>query len=100
MEAWHLLWDFRTLKDLARGLPSDSRLGNKAMSVANEMLNVYRYDDHSTIAKARKVAEKVLGKGWQERGADVFEGTDDEQIFAMSNCHIGQSAPSKICDNP
>lgn len=88
MEAWHLLWDFRILKDLARALPADSRLGNKAMYTANAMLNVFRHDDLSTISKARKIAEDVLGKGWQNRGADVYEGTKDEQIYAMSNCHI------------
>lgn len=88
MEAWHLLWDFRILQDLARNLPAESRLGNKAIYVANEMLNIFRYDDLSTIAKARKAAEEVLGKGWQERGADVFEKTRDETVFAMSNCHI------------
>lgn len=88
MEAWHLLWDFRTLKDLARLLPAESRLANRAMRVANEMLNVYDAEDHSSINRARKVAEQVLGKGWQEKGEKVYECTDDEPIWAMSNCHI------------
>ena len=90
MEAWHLLWDFRVLKDLARTLPAESRLGNKAMYAANEMMNVFRSEDVSTIGKARKIAEGVFGKGWQEKGADVFNDEEDEQapIWAMSNCHI------------
>lgn len=88
MEAWHLLWDFRTLKGLARQLPAESRLANKAMYTANEMLNVFRSEDLSTINKARKVAERVMGEGWQELGADVYEDTEDVPIWAMSNCHI------------
>lgn len=89
MEAWHLLWDFRVLRDLARTLPAESRLASKALYTANEMLNVFRTEDLSTITKARKVAENIFGKGWQKKGADVYdEGDGDEPIWAMSNCHI------------
>lgn len=78
------------MKDLARSLPAESRLGNKAMYIANEMMNVFRSEDLSTITKARKIAERVFGKGWQEKGADVFEDEEGEDvpIWAMSNCHI------------
>lgn len=92
MEAWHLLWDFRIVKDLARNLPAESRLGAKALYVGNEMLNVFKHDDLSSIGKARKVAEQVLGEGWQKLGEKVFESEpgnkDDVPIWAMSNCHI------------
>jgi hypothetical protein len=89
MEAWHLLWDFRVLKDLARKWPADSRLGSKAMYVANEIMNVFRSDDLSTISKARKVAEEIFGQGWQDKGADVYEEDNDKApIWAISNCHI------------
>lgn len=89
MEAWHMMWDFRVIKDLARILPAESRLASKALYVGNEMLNVFRHDDLSSIGKARKIAEQILGKGWQEKGEKVFaEKNEDVPIFAMSNCHI------------
>lgn len=89
MEAWHMLWDFRVIKDLARTLPAESRLASKALYIGNEMLNVFRHDDLSTIGKARKIAEQILGKGWQEKGEKVFEEkNEDVPIYAMSNCHI------------
>lgn len=59
MEAWRLLWDFRTIRDLAKNLPENSPLGNKCMEVGNRIMNVFKVGDLSTIAKCREIAEKV-----------------------------------------
>jgi hypothetical protein len=86
--AWHLLWDFRTLNSLARVLPQSSPLQNKAMVTANQILNVFKWDDLSTIDEARKLAEEVLGKGWWEKGDKVYEEGGRAPSVAISNCHM------------
>lgn len=64
MEAWRLLWDFRTIRDLAREQPENSPLGNKCLEVGNSIMNTFKWDDHETIAKSRKLAEKVSLEAW------------------------------------
>lgn len=100
MEAWRLLWDFRTIRDLAKNLPENSPLGNLSMEVANKIMNVFKVDDFDTIKTCRKLAEKVsdfekigrisrnetklivlfrllkkvFGTGWEALGADIYKG--------------------------
>jgi alpha-mannosidase len=86
--AWHLLWDFRTIQDLAGMLPQNSPLGNKALVTANKMLNVFKYDDLSTITEARQIAEEVLGKGWAEKQEKIYDEGGRAPSVAISNCHM------------
>lgn len=80
MDAWRLLWDFRTLKDLAKQLPDNSPLGTKCMETANSIMNVFKHDDLSTIKQARSLAEKVFGKGWEKLGADIYKGDPSDSF--------------------
>ncbi|KAH8919273.1 glycoside hydrolase family 38 protein [Atractiella rhizophila] len=95
MQAWHLLWDFRILRDISRTLPLDnSSLGNVAFLTANKILNEFDASDLSTIAKCRKIAETVFGEGWAEKGEKVYEeglrekDIGHEQVWGIGNCHI------------
>ncbi|KAL8280086.1 hypothetical protein RQP46_007416 [Phenoliferia psychrophenolica] len=89
MDAWRLLWDFRTLKDIASQLPDNSPLGTKCMETANQIMNVFKHDDLSTIKVARKLAEKVFGKGWEKLGAGIYKGDpSDSFTWGVGNCHI------------
>ncbi|GAA97820.1 glycoside hydrolase family 38 protein [Mixia osmundae IAM 14324] len=91
MSAWHLLWDFRVLRDLASTLPSNSSLGNKAMMVAVEIANTFDSQRHESIETCRTIAEKVLGKGWQALGSKVYDedtAVFKPQVIGMGNCHI------------
>ncbi|GAA5936917.1 hypothetical protein JCM1841_001406 [Sporobolomyces salmonicolor] len=89
MEAWHLLWDFRCIKDLARQLPERSPLGNKCLEVANAIMNTFSPTDLSSIPAARKIAQEVLGKEWEELGAAIYKkDTKGVDSFAIGNCHI------------
>ena len=45
MEAWQLLWDFQTLREIADSLPGNTSLQNKALTVANEIMNVFDVND-------------------------------------------------------
>ncbi|GAA5860859.1 hypothetical protein JCM8547_003871 [Rhodosporidiobolus lusitaniae] len=90
MEAWRLLWDFRTIRDLARQLPERSPLGTTCMEVGNQIMNVFRPTDLSTIAEARKLASKVFGsEDWEKLGHKVYEEkTEGETAWGIGNCHI------------
>jgi alpha-mannosidase len=92
-EAWHLLWDFNLLKGCVRELPKTSVLQNKALWVANKIMDTFRINDLSTIAKCRKIAEEVLGKGWSEKGPKLYEegevfNKDDYKLWAIGHTHI------------
>jgi hypothetical protein len=49
-------------------------LQNKAIAVANEIMNIFNKDDPSSIKKCRQVAEEVFGEGWEEKGAGIYDG--------------------------
>ncbi|PPQ95115.1 hypothetical protein CVT25_011658 [Psilocybe cyanescens] len=84
MEAWGLLWDFQTLRELVDTLPGNTPLQNKALVVANEIMNVFNKGDPSAIGKARKLAEEVFGEGWEKKGAEIYnEGPKEVNV-----CHI------------
>ncbi|KAA1467023.1 hypothetical protein DENSPDRAFT_876986 [Dentipellis sp. KUC8613] len=88
-EAWGLLWDFTTLRELVDNLPGNSPLQNKALSVANEIMNVFYKSDPSTVGAARQLAEQVFGEAWEAKGAKIYdEGAKDAQIWGIGHCHI------------
>ncbi|GAA5929068.1 alpha-mannosidase [Sporobolomyces koalae] len=90
MDAWHLLWDFRCIKDLARTLPERSPLGNKCLETGNDIMNAFDSHDLSSIAKCRKLAEHVFGKKWQELEDKVYSQGEDSKVdsWGIGNCHI------------
>jgi alpha-mannosidase len=88
-DAWGLLWDFTTLKELVDTLPGNTPLQNKALTVANEIMNVFDSKNPATILQARKVAERVFGENWQQKGAGVYdEGASTPLIWGIGHCHI------------
>ncbi|KAG5726299.1 hypothetical protein E4T56_gene17375, partial [Termitomyces sp. T112] len=64
-EAWQLLWDFTTLRELVDTLPGNTPLQNKALVAANEIMNVFNRGDPRGIREARKIAEGLFGEGWE-----------------------------------
>ncbi|PWN53731.1 putative AMS1-alpha-mannosidase, partial [Violaceomyces palustris] len=92
-EAWKLMWDFQTLSQCIREMPKDGVLQNKALWVANEIMNTFRKADLDSISKCRKLAEEVLGTDWEKQGAklyeqDVVEGREDTLIWSLGHTHI------------
>ena len=60
------------------------RLQNKALSVANEIMNVFNKNDPTAIGKARKLAEEVFGEGWEAKGASIYdEGPKKVNIWGI-----------------
>lgn len=88
-DAWNLLWDFKTLRELVDSLPGNTALQNKALAVANEIMNVFDRGDASSLVRARKVAEELLGEGWAAKGEKIYdEGAPRAQIWGIGHCHI------------
>ncbi|CAD6893767.1 unnamed protein product [Tilletia laevis] len=90
--AWGLMWDFETLKQIVEQMPKDSIVGNKALWAANEIQDIWRKNDRKTWDKARKIAEEVLGAGWAEQGAKVWDDVkgekSDNALCAIGHTHI------------
>ncbi|KAG9075970.1 Glycoside hydrolase, 38 vacuolar alpha mannosidase [Ceratobasidium sp. UAMH 11750] len=95
-DAWHLFWDYTTLREIIDNLPGNSPLQNLALKTANEIMNVFDVNDPDTIAKCRKIAEKVFGSKWAEEGADIYKlrndgkGADREQVWGIGHCEFVQ----------
>ncbi|ESK96763.1 glycoside hydrolase family 38 protein [Moniliophthora roreri MCA 2997] len=87
-EAWHLLWDFTTLREICDALPGNTTLQNKALVAANEIMNTLQSGDASSIRKCRQIAEGVLGEGWQSKAEDIYQDPDNAQIWGIGHCHI------------
>ncbi|EPQ26471.1 uncharacterized protein PFL1_06119 [Pseudozyma flocculosa PF-1] len=92
-EAWRLMWDFNTLQQCVREMPKDSILQNRALWVANQIQNTFRKGDLGSIQRCRTLAEEILGRGWSDRGHeiyqdDVVEGREDTRIWCLGHTHI------------
>lgn len=60
------------------------RLQNKALSIANEIMNVFQRGDAAGVAASRKKAEEVFGKGWEAKGAAIYEeGSAKSNIWGI-----------------
>lgn len=81
------MWDFNTIKQIIENLPDNHTTQNHALVVANKIMDVFRYDDPSSIAKARKVAEEIFGKGWEAKGEGIYkEGTRPLRVWGIGHC--------------
>ncbi|KIK63743.1 glycoside hydrolase family 38 protein [Collybiopsis luxurians FD-317 M1] len=87
-EAWHLLWDFTTLREIADSVSGNTSLQNKAIIVANEIMNTFRSGDSTDIRRCRTLAERVFGEHWQEEGENVYKDNKQAQIWGIGHCHI------------
>lgn len=78
-----------TLKQLSESLPGNTALQNKALVVANSIMNVFDKGDSESIPAARKLAEDVFGEAWSEKGESVYKGGDAKRkVYAIGHCHI------------
>ena len=90
-DAWRLLADFTTLRELADSLPGNSSVQNQAMVVANKIMNVFDITDPASVNEARKVSEEVFGENWEKAGSEVYNAKDKEnrpRVWGIGHCHI------------
>ena len=71
-DAWGLLWDFTALRQIVDTISGNTALQNKALVVANEIMNVFRKGDPADIRNARKLAEQVFGQGWEAEADSIY----------------------------
>ncbi|KAF8656490.1 hypothetical protein AX16_002509 [Volvariella volvacea WC 439] len=91
-EAWRLLWDFHTLKQIADSVPGNTPLQNKALVVSNQIMNIFNRGDPAAIKEARKLVEEVFGEGWEDKQEEIY---NDEHaisgkplVWGIGDCHI------------
>ncbi|KAJ6546194.1 glycoside hydrolase family 38 protein [Mycena vulgaris] len=92
-EAWRLLWDFQTLRELVETLPGNTPLQNKALATANAIMNTFSATDPKSVGRARRLAEDVFGAGWEAKGAGIYdEDAETEKgrslVWGIGHCHI------------
>jgi len=88
-EAWRLLWDFTTLRELVDNVEGNRSLQNLALVTANEMMNVFDPNEPSSVTKARKIAERVFGEGWEEKSLQLYENDEKRaRVWGIGHCHI------------
>ena len=89
MEAWHLMWDFQTLREIVDSIPGNTSLQNKALVTANAIMNAFEKGDVQSLGRARALADDIFGADWQEKGAGVYEeGAEKAQVWGIGHCHI------------
>ena len=83
MEAWRLMLDYNTLRQLSDNLPGNSPTQNHALVLQNKIMNTFRNDDLSTIAQCRAIAADILGEGWESKGADIYDKNVDALVYGI-----------------
>lgn len=70
-------------------MPDQSPLQHHALTVAQNITNIFRHDDLSTIALCRKEAQKVIGEITDSKVYDDSGNSKQlPQVWAIGNCHI------------
>lgn len=82
-EAWRLMWDYNTLRQMSDHLPGNSPTQNLALTLQNKIMNTFRNDDPATIAACRTIAEELLGEGWEAKGAGIYDKNVDALIWGI-----------------
>nr|KAK5444982.1 Glycoside hydrolase, 38 vacuolar alpha mannosidase [Exophiala xenobiotica] len=80
-DAWALYWDFQVISDMARTLSSNTWEAQKCLGTANEIMNVFRRDDHSSISACRSLAKMLLADVQVDRERSTL-------VSAIGHCHI------------
>lgn len=86
MDAWRLYWDFSIIRDISRELPQNGYESHTALRVANQIMNTFQRNDHSSIAACRRIASEVLGQ--HRDSPEVYESKQKSPITAVGHCHI------------
>lgn len=73
------MWDHEILKEVYHEMPGDSTLHNRAKWTANEMMNVFREGELSSLPDVRKTAERVYGKDWEKTSEDESKDAGKQQ---------------------
>ncbi|TPX58087.1 hypothetical protein PhCBS80983_g03399 [Powellomyces hirtus] len=79
--AWDVQRDVEVLVGMIKELPKDSQASNDALFTANKIVNLFRYDDPSSLQKCKEVSADFFAKR-------TSTGYPQHVMTAMGNCHI------------
>jgi len=82
-EAWRLMWDYTTLREISDTLPGNTTTQNLALVLQNKIMNTFNVADPGTIGDCRKIAEQLLGEGWEAKGAGIYDRNVDAAVFGI-----------------
>jgi alpha-mannosidase len=82
-EAWRLLWDYTTLRELSDNLPGNTTTQNLALVLQNKIMNTFNVADPTTIGKCRKIAEELFGEGWEAKGSGIYDKNVDAAVWGI-----------------
>ena len=90
MDAQRLIWDFDALYSLNNVLPAESPLNKKAEWVANKIMNTFDAKDLSCLTRCRKIAQEVLGEGWEKQIAKESQHSSrgNGQVWALGHWRV------------
>ena len=89
-EARGLRIDYWMLTDASRELPDDSWQKQRARQIANEVMDMFDYNDRSSVIACRKFIQKEYFDEFSD-SSDVYSKGDVNQlssVYGMGNCHI------------
>jgi len=73
------MWDFTLLRQMTETLPWDSPVTNRALYIANAIMNEFDPVDLKSLKRCRKIAEGMLGEDWEKKiEASRDEGEDKD----------------------
>ncbi|CAK5279299.1 unnamed protein product [Mycena citricolor] len=87
-DAWRLLWDFTTLRELVDTLPGNTPLQNLALTTANSIMNTFDWRNRDSILKAREVAQRVFGQVSKDYEGVYEKGDARPLVWGIGHCHI------------
>jgi alpha-mannosidase len=85
-DARGLKWDFIMIRDAAQKFPEDSWQRNRALAVANAIMDAFDESDVNSIKKCREIASEFIGKNVDSDA--VFQSQEKSIITAVGHCHI------------
>jgi alpha-mannosidase len=83
-----LFWDFVVLRDLVEHAPKGSFMGERALVVANELLNAVKNKQPSTFPLCRKQAAFVLSLLTTHVACSSSQAEVPPVVHAVGHCHI------------
>lgn len=85
-----LFWDFIVLKDLANHGPKNAMITERAVLVANAILNMVDQRDRSTFQRATKLADEIFRTDPNPLENLLTHRYDpsENRVYAVGHCHI------------
>ncbi|PQE27187.1 putative alpha-mannosidase protein [Rutstroemia sp. NJR-2017a WRK4] len=86
VQARHLWIDIWIIGDAAREFPTDSWEQQKALRVANRIIDAFELGNQDSILKGRKIAQEYIGE--HVSSSKVYDSSATPLVYGIGHCHI------------